>query len=295
VLFEGADTLARTLPTWIESLRGTGIPCDLIDNSVSDEVDALIHSLNWYDVSYRYTRRANPGFAASANEAVRSARTPWAFLLNADVHLERDKLQLAVVHVASKMDAGAINPTAVSLVTHGEHTCGIYLDRLAYFSDRPVGSRYPCLGASGGAALFERNSFEASGGFDADLFAWGEDAGLAIRFYAAGTRTDELLLGLQHEGGHSVASLAGQRLKARLLSRNRLIVLKRSFTPTFLATVGLGQFLLILANGIRKLLLHTGAQHFAGVVEGLRTPVRRDDTRAQMSLTSFLGYLRSQE
>lgn len=290
MLFEGADTLARTLPTWIESMRGTGIPCDLIDNSVSDEVDTLIHSLDWHDIPFRYTRRMNPGFAASANEAVRSAQTPWAFLLNADVHLERDKLQLVVEHVAAKLAGGITNPTAVSLITHGEHTCGIYIDRLAYFSDRPVGSRYSCLGASGGAALFERGSFDTSGGFDEDLFAWGEDAGLAIRMYAAGITTDELLIGLQHEGGHSVASLSGQRLKARLLSRNRLLVLKRNFTSPFLLTVGLAQFVMILANGVRKILLHTGAQHYSGVIEGLRSSRSRGELGPRLSLRAFVAY-----
>ena len=292
MLFEGADTLARTLPTWIEAMRGTGITCDLIDNSVSNDVDALIRSLDWDDVTYRYSRRPNPGFAASANEVVRSAQTPWAFLLNADVHLEREKLQLAVEHVDSKIAAGITNPTAVSLITHGEHTCGIYIDRLAYFSDRPVGSRYSCLGASGGAALFHRDSFDTFGGFDEDLFAWGEDAGLAIRMYAAGTQTDELLLGLQHEGGHSVASLAGQRLKARLLSRNRLLVLKRNFTLPFLVTVGLAQFVMILANGIRKILLHTGVQHYSGVLEGLGRRSFAGPHGSRMSLTTFIAYQR---
>lgn len=293
VLYEGASTLERTIPTWITALRGTGIRCVIIDNSRTDDVMELIQELDWQSVPYSYSRRNdNPGFATSANAVVMRSETPWVFLLNPDVFLAPEQITAVQNHAREKVRSSSHAPTAVSMITNGEHTCGISLDRLGYFSDRPVISSQPCLGPSGGAALFERKAFLAFGGFDDDLFAWGEDAGLAIRMYAAGVRTQELILGLDHEGGHSVASLAGQRMKARLLARNRILVMRRNFAWQFQMTVGLAQIAMILANGVRKVLLGTGRQHYAGVVAGFQSTRGRARTASPMTLTQFRDYHR---
>lgn len=291
VLFEGADALARTVPSWIRSLEGTGVGCRFIDNSISDNTEALIRSLDWGTVEYSYERHAtNPGFASSANVAVSGASTPWVFLLNPDVYLEPDHVEALTAQALRLSASDDQSPTAISLVTNGEHTCGISMDKLGYFSDRPSDSRAPCLGPSGGAALFHAETFSKLGGFDEDLFAWGEDAGLAVRSYAAGIRTHLLLLELEHEGGHSVASPAGQRFKAALLSRNRILVIRRDFSRPFAVTVGTAQLGVILANGVRKVFLGTAKQHFRGIRDGLRAPRFARRNSARMTLTQFVRY-----
>jgi len=294
VLFGGAETLARTIPTWIQSLDGTEIACRFIDNSPSDDVENLIRSMDWGSVTFTLERHpGNPGFASSANSAVGGADTPWVFLLNPDVYLSPAKLQDLIGYVEGSDTAGDHSPIAVSLLTDGAHTCGISMDRLGYFSDRPVDSGRPCLGPSGGAAVFHRSTFVKFGGFDADLFAWGEDAGLAVRMYASGIRTNLLPLELEHEGGHSVASLTGQRFKASLLSRNRLWVIKRDFSRAFGATVGIAQLAMILANGIRKITLGTGKEHFQGVARGLLQGSQPTRLSSRMTLGQFTSYHRS--
>lgn len=293
VLFGGAETLARTIPTWIQSLEGTGVACRFIDNSPNDEVEEIIRALDWRSVSYSLERRpANPGFASSANAAVGDAATPWVFLLNPDVYLTPVKLHKLIRDIEVVTAAGDHSPIAVSLLTDGTHTCGISMDRLGYFSDRPVDSARPCLGPSGGAAVFYRSNFVKFGGFDADLFAWGEDAGLAVRMYASGVRTRLMPLALQHEGGHSVASLSGQRFKAGLLARNRIRVIKRDFSRSFAATIGVGQLAMILANGMRKVGLGTGREHFKGVLQGLRSTDQPARPSSRMTLGQFSSYHR---
>lgn len=294
VLFGGADTLARTIPTWIQAMAGTGVSCRMIDNTPTDDVEKLIRSLDWGSVAFTLERRpSNPGFASSANAAVGGAATPWVFLLNPDVYLTPIKLGQLIRHVEDSAAAADHSPAAVSLVTDGAHTCGISMDRLGYFSDRPVDSARPCLGPSGGAALFYRDTFLSFGGFDTDLFAWGEDAGLAVRMYASGIKTRLLPLELEHEGGHSVASLAGQRFKAGLLSRNRLWVIRRDFSRSFGATIGLAQLVMILANGIRKITLGTGKEHFQGVARGLLQGSHPTRPSSRMTLGQFTSYHRS--
>jgi N-acetylglucosaminyl-diphospho-decaprenol L-rhamnosyltransferase len=294
VLFGGAETLARTIPTWIQALDGTGVACRFVDNSPNDDVEDLIRAMEWGSVPYSLERHpANPGFASSANSAVGGADTSWVFLLNPDVYLTPAKLHELIRCVESSDTAGDHSPIAVSLVTDGTHTCGISMDRLGYFSDRPVDSDRPCLGPSGGAAVFHRSAFLKIGGFDADLFAWGEDAGLAVRMYASGIRTSLMQLELEHEGGHSVASLTGQRFKASLLSRNRLWVIKRDFSRSFGATVGIAQLAMILANGIRKITLGTGKEHFQGVARGLLQGSQPTRPSSRMTLGQFASYHRN--
>jgi N-acetylglucosaminyl-diphospho-decaprenol L-rhamnosyltransferase len=294
VLFGGADTLARTIPTWIQALEGTGITCRFIDNSIDDGVEELIRAMKWGSVGYSFERhRTNPGFASSANSAVGGADTRWVFLLNPDVYLTPAKLQEIVGYVQGVDASGDQSPIAVSLFTDGILTCGISMDRLGYFSDRRVDSSRPCLGPSGGAAVFHRSTFVSFGGFDADLFAWGEDAGLAVRMYASGIRTHLLPVALEHEGGHSVASLTGQRFKASLLSRNRLWVIKRDFSRAFGATVGIAQLVMIVANGIRKIALGTGREHFQGVARGLFHGSQPPRPSSKMTLSQFSRYHRN--
>jgi GT2 family glycosyltransferase len=73
--------------------------------------------------------------------------------------------------------------------------------------------------------------FHTFGGFDEGMFAWGEDADLAFRLYAAGIHTRTLDLALPHAWGHSVEG--DRRLgafRAYLLARNRLLVAARNLS-----------------------------------------------------------------
>lgn len=282
VLYEGTSVLRETLPGWAESCRASG--CDevvIVDNSLSDDPSAIVGSLDWGACRVHYLRDpANPGFAASANRAVAEATGDRVFLLNADVFLTPEALEEVV-----RLDR-ASPYVAVSLVTRGRRTSGISIDSLGYFSDRSAADR-PCLGPSGGAAIVDRSSFLRLGGFDTDLFAWGEDAGFALRLWASGARTSELDLALLHVGGHTVASLDGLRRKARLLARNRLLILRRQYTRPLALTVGVLQVALILANGARKLRARTAVAHFAGVLEGLSMPAQRVEPALRFGLAAY--------
>lgn len=288
VLFGGLATLRETLPTWISAVDGMDVVLRIIDNGPTRDAEALLRDLTRdtnVDVIYIHAPE-NPGFAASANRLIREAATSWAFLLNPDVYLHRQ----AVISVLEYID-GAEGPAAVSICTDGKLTAGICLTWYGFFLDRQVPTRLKCLGPSGGAAIIPTRVFYESGwDFDEDLFAWGEDAGLAIRLFAAGVQTNSLNLALDHLGGHSVSSLAGQRLKARLLARNRLLILRRDFTVPFRFSIGLLTFLAMLANGLRKVRSGTGSAYFGGMLEGLRAKPIRIGGRSRLSLTKFIRY-----
>lgn len=290
VLFGGYDTLERTLPTWSVALaEHSDIRVRVIDNSPRTLPERIADRLtSGLGERLDYARSAsNVGFAAAANRLIRECEQEWLFLVNADVYLDSSAIHAIREHLASERPVSS----AISIDTGGAVTLGVALSAYGYFGDRHITSRVPVLGPSGGAALLHAPTFRDHGWyFDEDLFAWGEDAGLAVRLYASGVRTQALDLRLEHVGGHSVSSLAGQRLKSRLLARNRLLVLRRDFSRPFLAVIGPAMVVVMLLNGMRKIALGTSREHFRGMWEGLTQRAQRQ--RPTMSLRMFLGYLR---
>jgi N-acetylglucosaminyl-diphospho-decaprenol L-rhamnosyltransferase len=169
--------------------------------------------------------RDNPGFAAGCNRGVSMSHADWVFCLNPDITITEQDLD----RIESGIRQVEADSIAVSQVTRGLVHAGVGMTRYQWFTDRPLGSTMPLLGPSGGAGLYRRASFVALGGFFEALFAWGEDADLALRLTHAGSRCAELDLRLNHQGQHSVAgSKAARSFKARLLTRNRIWVAARN-------------------------------------------------------------------
>ena len=290
VFYGGEKLLQQTVPTWFQAAAAyPGIYFSFVDNS-PDPIKPLLAGLDGFDANtVDYVHRPhNPGFAASANEALQSAGTDWVFLVNPDVYLDTTSLG-AIIKFAT--GSHAYDVAAVSMLTAGKWMCGIALSSYGYFVDR-TDVRTACLGASGGAGLFKRDTFLHHGGFDDDLFAWGEDAGLAIRMRAAGISVAQLDLRLVHEGGHSVDSLRGQRFKAALLARNRIRVLRRGFARSLAYTLGPVIILTMLINGIRKIPAGTASPHFTGMFTGLSERNAHSD-HPKLSLSQFLDYRRA--
>lgn len=290
VLFGGLPTLHETLPTWIRAVDGTQVRLRIIDNGPTNDAEWLLRDLalgTSVEPVYSHCPE-NPGFAASANRLIREANSPWIFLLNPDVYLDRDAVISALEYVTNASNHA---PAAVSLRTNGRLTSGISLSWYGFFLDREIPSRRYCLGPSGGAAILPVEKFRNMGWFfDEDLFAWGEDAGLAIRLFAAGVRTGGLDLRLEHVGGHSVSSQAGQRIKARLIARNRLLVLRRDFSLPFQLTVGSLMVLAMLVNGARKARVGTGRAYFSGMLEAFKVKGVPSDAKPRLGLYQFIRF-----
>jgi GT2 family glycosyltransferase len=292
VLYRSAPMLAETLPTWIRSAAGLPLRFVFADNWPEDGCDKVIAECLDED---RYTYlpdAANPGFAAGCNRAVAVAGTSHVLLLNPDVWLRDDSLSRVLAAIA---DAPG-DPIAVGLAMHGGEYTGIDVHPISLFVDRPTGARRGPLGPSGGGAVFPTAVFEEFGGFHEHLFAWGEDADLAYRLYAAGRRTLALDLALEHAGGHSVGGdgkLLGFR--AYLLARNRILVAARTFSwPLALLAVPFIALAhcALAARRARQGLLRP---FLRGVGTGLReAPRARSGWRGRrFGLASLTGYLRT--
>jgi GT2 family glycosyltransferase len=179
---------------------------------------------------------------------------------------------------------------------HGGVYTGVDVHPISLFIDRATGARRGPLGPSGGGAVFPTGLFQEFGGFHEHLFAWGEDADLAYRLYAAGRRTRPLDLALEHAGGHSVGTdgkLLGFR--AYLLARNRILVAARTFSwPLALLAVPFIALAhcALAARRARQGLLRP---FLRGVGTGLREApgARRQWRGRRFGLKSLASYLRA--
>lgn len=265
VLYGGTEVLAETLPTWRVALQQGSFELVVIDNSPTSEPGTLVQSiLGECNLQYVHDS-SNPGFAASANAGARLAASDRVVFLNADVYLEPDSLR-----DIDRESRGA-DCAAVRLDTNGRITAGVEASWYAFLSDRNETSRRKCLGPSGGGGLVDRSLFLKLGGFNESFFAWGEDAAFALLLDQHGIVTRVLPTVLQHVGGHTVSSLAGQRLKARLLVRNRIWTLRLHYSRRRRVAVAPFFWSAVIANAVlNKIRQRTIRAYLRGVIEGVR-------------------------
>jgi N-acetylglucosaminyl-diphospho-decaprenol L-rhamnosyltransferase len=287
VLFRSREMLAQTLPTWRRSAAGLPVSFVFVDHSPDDGCGELIEGAGQYRPNPQ-----NPGFAAGANAAVAAADATHVLLLNPDVWLAEDTLSRVLDAV--RADPGA--PIALGLAMRDAEYTGIEIHPISVFMDRRSGGQRRPLGPSGGAAVFPRELFLSYGGFYEAMFAWGEDADLAFRLYAAGVRTRELDLALPHAWGHSVAGDATlARKRAHLLARNRILLVARQFSVpllVFAAPVLTVAHLGLAVRRIREGLLGPFLRGVGAGLGGFAT-ARRGFAGRRFGFRSLRGYRQS--
>jgi N-acetylglucosaminyl-diphospho-decaprenol L-rhamnosyltransferase len=152
---------------------------------------------------------ANVGFGSAVNIGVRAGGGEAVVLVNDDVELEPGALAALLAPLAHDrvgMVAGLTTIPGRDVVDG----FGIELDvTLAAYNRLRQGSPDAepgvLMGPSGGLAAYRRTAFEAVGGFDERLFAYGEDVDLALRLRLAGwTAAAAPQARGEHAGGASV-------------------------------------------------------------------------------------------
>ncbi|MET7668458.1 glycosyltransferase family 2 protein [Micromonospora luteifusca] len=291
VLYRSSDMLNQTLPTWVRSAEGLPVRFIFADNWPEDDCEKVV--AGWLDSErYEYLPdSSNPGFAAGCNRAVAAAKTSHVLLLNPDVWLPDGALAAVCAAIADDPDS----PIALGLAMHGGEYRGIDVHPISLFIDRTAATSRRPLGPSGGAAVFATELFHRFGGFYEHLFAWGEDADLAFRMYAAGLRTRELDVMLPHAGGHSVeGDNKLQGFRAFLLARNRLLVAARTFTwPLMVVAIpvlALAHLALAARRASQGLLRPFLRGVGRGLVEG--PAARRQWKGKRFGFASLFGYLK---
>jgi N-acetylglucosaminyl-diphospho-decaprenol L-rhamnosyltransferase len=186
--FNGADQLARTLPSLGEQTR----PVDVVlaDNGSSDGSAALARQL-LPEVRVVELGR-NLGFGPALNRAIAAHPADPVILLNNDAEAEPRFVEALLDRLGAGVDSVAgvlLQERAPELIDSAGLVADATLMGFDHLHGEPAGAAAEAadpLGPTGGAALYRQEAFAAVGGFDERIFLYYEDLDLALRLAARG-------------------------------------------------------------------------------------------------------------
>jgi N-acetylglucosaminyl-diphospho-decaprenol L-rhamnosyltransferase len=187
--FNGGEVLASCLERLREQTHAHTLI--VVDNGSSDGSSELVRAR--FPEATLVVLPENRGFGRGIAAGVAAGRGEAIVLVNDDVEVEHGFVEAIVAPLAA--DAGVGMVAGLTTIPGADLVdgFGIELDvTLAAYNRlrrRPLDDTPGVLAMpSGGAAAYRRSAFEAAGGFDEALFAYGEDVDLGLRLRAAGWR-----------------------------------------------------------------------------------------------------------
>ena len=228
VTHEGRELLARCLGH-LTGARRPGDRVIVVDNASADGTPAMVRER--FPDALVLELPDNLGFGRAVNAGAAAGDGDAIVLVNNDLFVEPQFVSALVAPLEADPGVGMV--AGLSLMPGEERVdgFGIELDvALAAYNRlrlRPPDAAPGVLaGPSGGAAAYRRSAFERAGGFDAALFAYGEDVDLALRLRRAGWRAAAApdARGV-HLGGATTG--AGSPLQRRLGGFARGFLLRR--------------------------------------------------------------------
>lgn len=219
------------------SLAGqTGVQFEMIvvDNGSSDGSADLAET----GFGARVIRNPeNRGFCAANNQGIQAARGEFVALLNNDAEAEPGWLAALLRVIQSRPEVGMAaskilvweDPRRIDKAGHLIFPDGQNRGRGTGALDRGQFDRIEeTLWPDGCAAMYRKSMLDEIGGFDEDLFAYGDDAELGLRARIAGWTclyTPEAVV--RHHRGATLGLGSTRRLE--LIERNRVLLAAKLF------------------------------------------------------------------
>lgn len=244
----------------LELQTGVSFETIVVDNASTDGSPIWVEE---YAATAPYpisliVNRENRGFCGANNQGIAMARGEFIALLNNDAEAEPGWIEHLLGAFTRSPDVGMAaskilvweDPQQIDKVGHliwldgqnrgrgsGE------LDRGQYDVEEEV------LWPDGAACMYRKSMLDEIGGFDEDLFAYGDDAELGLRARIAGWRCLYMPGAVvRHHRGATLGLLSFQRL--RLIERNRVLLAAKLFPGSLLWLNGL-HYLARLVSGAR--------------------------------------------
>ena len=230
-LDDGLASLAGQ--TWLE---GEFI---LVDNGSSDGSREVIGSwTKWLPNAQAVLLPNNTGFCRANNLAFARARGEWIALFNNDAVadptwleelLRYGDVERRIGMLASKIlfhdPPGVIDKAGHLIYWDGQNRGRGTMEADTGQYDRAEEILWP----DACAALYHRQLFEETGGFDETFFAYGDDADLGIRARLLGWKAWYVPTAVVYHR-HSATAGAYSPLKVMLVERNRLLLAVKNFS-----------------------------------------------------------------
>ncbi len=201
--------------------------------------------------------RANVGFCAANNQGFEAARGRFLALLNNDAEAEPQWLEELLKGLEVAPDVGMAaskilvheDPRRIDKAGHLIYPDGQNRGRGSGQVDEGQFDRFEeILWPDGCAAMYRREMLDEIGGFDEDLFAYGDDAELGMRARIAGWRCFYAPKAVvRHHRGATLGLLSERRLT--LIERNRVLLVVKHF-PARLFLASFGYFAARVGAGI---------------------------------------------
>ncbi len=181
--------------------------------------------------------RKNRGFCAANNQGIAKASGAYIALLNNDAEAEPGWLAALLRACVKAPDIGMVaakvlvweDPKRIDKAGHLIFPDGQNRGRGAGALDRGQFDREEeALWPDGCAAMYRKEMLDAIGGFDEDLFAYGDDAELGLRARIAGWKclyTPDAVV--RHHRGSTMGKGSARRLA--LIERNRVLLAAKLF------------------------------------------------------------------
>jgi GT2 family glycosyltransferase len=181
--------------------------------------------------------RENRGFCAANNQGIAAARGDFIALLNNDAEAEPGCLAALYRACTRAADVGMAaakvlvweDPRRIDKVGHLIYPDGQNRGRGTGAVDRGQFDREEeVLWPDGCAAMYRKRMLDQIGGFDEDLFAYGDDAELGLRARIAGWKciyTPEAVV--RHHRASTLGKDSARRLE--LIERNRVLLAMKLF------------------------------------------------------------------
>ncbi len=263
---------SRLLERCLASLAAQRVTAEfeviLVDNGSDD--DSVEMALTQYSHSAAFSlivirNDENRGFCGANNQGIDRARGMYVALLNNDAEAEPDWLASLLGAFDGRPELGLAaskilvheDPNIIDKVGHV-----IYLDGQNWgrgHGESDIGQYEEVeetLWPDGCAAMYRRAMLERIGGFDEDLFAYGDDAELGLRARIAGWGCLYIPTAVvRHHRGSTLGKLSMRRVE--LIERNRVLLALKHF-PWSLLWLNGAYFSARLAAGIIAALTKRG-------------------------------------
>lgn len=176
--------------------------------------------------------RANRGFAAAANQAIRASTTPYVLLLNGDTYVRPSTLNALATYLAEFSQVGLVGPRLVNPDGSVQTSCFKFPSLLSLFlylsgayrliRHIPILHRHslrawahdqarPIPWVLGAALAIRRDAFEDVGGFDESFYMYFEEVDLCYRLALRGWQVHFAPVAeVVHIGGASAQQLQGE-------------------------------------------------------------------------------------
>jgi GT2 family glycosyltransferase len=261
----------------------TGFEVIVVDNGSTDGSQELITRFCQSSaIQVQIIRNTeNLGFCEANNQGIRLARGEYIALLNNDAEAEPGWLEAMCKELGKRPDFGMV---ASKILVHEDPRKIDKAGHLIYLDGQNRGrgsgeidtGQYDqveeALWPDGCAALYRKSMLDEIGGFDEDLFAYGDDAELGLRARIAGWRCVYVPQAVvRHHRGATLGILSTRRIE--LIERNRLLLVIRHFPASLLWLNGFYWLARILAGAWAAALGKGEAARFPGLFGKLRLAV----------------------